>query len=198
MVVSMQANMGGLENIDLIAQKGRNLKQLLWVGMGGITMFFAGLTSAYIVRKAEGGWLEFEMPSWFWASTVVIVLSSVLLIISKRQVKNDKTVFPYVFGAFILGLAFACFQVLGWNELKNQGVFLTGQGSNVAGSFLYVITLAHLLHLIGGLISLLVTSVKVKLGRFSSTNYLGIELSSIYWHFLDVLWLYLFFFMKYL
>jgi cytochrome c oxidase subunit 3 len=190
--------MGGLENIDLIAQKGRNLKQLLWVGMGGITMFFAGLTSAYIVRKAEGGWLEFEMPSWFWASTVVIVLSSVLLIISKRQVKNDKTVFPYVCGAFILGLAFACFQVLGWNELKNQGVFLTGQGSNVAGSFLYVITLAHLLHLIGGLISLLVTSVKVKLGRFSSTNYLGIELSSIYWHFLDVLWLYLFFFMKYL
>ncbi len=63
--------------------KNRSLKQLLWVGMGAIAMFFAGLTSAYIVRKAEGNWVEFILPEWFWYSTITIVLSSVVLILAK-------------------------------------------------------------------------------------------------------------------
>ena len=178
--------------------KNRSLKQLLWVGMGAIAMFFAGLTSAYIVRKAEGNWTEFILPEWFWYSTITIILSSVVLILAKQKIKKDKSVFSLVLSVFVLGVIFSFFQLNGWEELTNQGVYLTGEGSNVAGSFLYVLTLSHLIHLIGGLIALLVTAINAKRKKYSAKNYLGLEITSIYWHFLSILWIYLFCFLKYL
>ena len=178
--------------------KNRAFKQLLWVGMGAIAMFFAGLTSAYIVRKAEGNWVEFILPEWFWYSTITIVLSSVVLILVKQNIKKDKSVFSLVLSVFVLGLLFTFFQLNGWQELVNRGVYLTGNGSNVAGSFLYVLTLSHLVHLIGGLIALLVTAINAKRKKYSAEDYLGLEITSIYWHFLSILWIYLFCFLKYL
>ena len=178
--------------------KNRALKQLLWVGMGSIAMFFAGLTSAYIVRRAEGNWTEFILPEWFWYSTITIILSSAVLILAKQKIKKDKSVFSLVLSVFVLGVIFSFFQLNGWEELTNQGVYLTGEGSNVAGSFLYVLTLAHLVHLIGGLIALLVTAINAKRKKYSAENYLGLEITSIYWHFLSILWIYLFCFLKYL
>ena len=178
--------------------KNRSLKQLLWVGIAAIAMFFAGLTSAYIVRKAEGNWTEFVLPDWFWYSTITIVLSSIVLILTKQKIKNDQSVFSLVLSVFLLGLLFTYFQLNGWEELTNQGVYLTGKGSNVDGSFLYVLTLSHLVHLIGGLIALLVTAINAKRKKYSAENYLGLEITSIYWHFLSILWIYLFFFLKYL
>ena len=148
--------------------KNRPLKQLLWIGIGSISMFFAGLTSAYIVRKAEGNWTEFILPEWFWYSTITIVLSSILLILAKQKIKKDKSVFGLVLIVFILGVLFSFFQLNGWEELTNQGVYLTGEGSNVAGSFLYVLTLSHLVHLTGGLIALLVTSINAKRKKYSA------------------------------
>ena len=180
------------------AVKNRALKQLLWVGMGSIAMFFAGLTSAYIVRKAEGNWTEFILPEWFWYSTITIIISSVVFILAKQKIKKDKSVFSLVLSVFLLGLLFAYFQLNGWEELTNQGVYLTGEGSNVAGSFLYVLTLSHLVHLLGGLIALLVTAINSKRNKYSAENYLGLEITSIYWHFLSILWIYLFCFLKYL
>ena len=177
--------------------KNRSLKQLLWVGIGAIVMFFAGLTSAYIVRKAEGNWTEFFLPDWFWFSTITIVLSSIVLIIAKQKIKQNNSIFAFVFLTFILGVLFAYFQLRGWDEVTNQGVFLTGEGSNVAGSFLYVITLSHLVHLIGGLLALLITAINAKRNKYNKDDYLGLELTSIYWHFLGLLWLYLFFFLQY-
>ena len=182
----------------MIAVKNRALKQLLWVGMGSIAMFFAGLTSAYIVRKAEGNWTEFILPEWFWYSTITIILSSMVLILAKQKIKQDKSVFSLVLSVFALGLVFTFFQLNGWEQLTNQGVYLTGEGSNVAGSFLYVLTLSHLVHLIGGLIALLVTAINAKRQKYSAENYLGLEITSIYWHFLSILWIYLFCFLKYL
>ena len=178
--------------------KNRAFKQLLWVGIGAIAMFFAGLTSAYIVRKAEGNWVEFILPEWFWYSTITIVLSSVVLILAKQKIKKDKSGFSLVLSVFMLGLLFSFFQLNGWEELTNQGVYLTGEGSNVSGSFLYVLTLSHLVHLIGGLIALLVTAINVKRKKYSAEDYLGLEITSIYWHFLSILWIYLFCFLKYL
>ena len=178
--------------------KNRSLKQLLWVGIGAIAMFFAGLTSAYIVRKAEGNWVEFILPEWFWYSTITIVISSAVLIIAKQRIKKEQSVFSLIVSVFLLGLLFSYFQLNGWEELTKQGVFLTGEGSNVAGSFLYVITLSHLAHLIGGLIALLVTAINVKRKKYSAEDYLGLEITSIYWHFLSILWIYLFCFLKYL
>ena len=178
--------------------KDKALKQLLWIGMGAISMFFAGLTSAYIVRKAEGNWTGFILPEWFLYSTITILLSSLILFLVKSKIKKDQPISILIFLTFILGLIFTQFQFNGWQELTSQGIFLTGEGSNVAGSFLYVITLSHLVHLLGGLLALLVTSINAKRKKYSSKNHLGLDLTCIYWHFLGALWLYLFFFLRYL
>ena len=121
-----------------------------------------------------------------------------IFVIIAQKIKKDKSVFSLVISVFVLGLLFTFFQLNGWEELTNQGVYLTGEGSNVAGSFLYVLTLSHLVHLIGGLIALLVTAINAKRKKYSAENYLGLEITSIYWHFLSILWIYLFCFLKYL
>ena len=178
--------------------KDRSLKQLLWIGIGSIMMFFAGLTSAYVVRKPQGNWVEFILPDWFLFSTIIIIISSVSLAIAKTKIHTKKLSSRLVLTTFILGIIFSYFQFMGWHELTSQGVFLTGEGSNVAGSFLYVLTLSHLVHLIGGLVALLITTINSVKGKYTSENHLGLELTSTYWHFLGLLWLYLFFFLKYL
>ena len=178
--------------------KNKALKQLLWVGMGSIAMFFAGLTSAYIVRKAEGNWVDFILPEWFVYSTIVIVVSSLLLIFATRRIKKNKEIFALMVIVFLLGILFTYLQINGWEELTSMGVYLTGEGSNVAGSFLYVLTLSHLVHLAGGLIALFVAAIHVKTKKYTSESFLGLEITVIYWHFLSILWLYLFFFLKYL
>jgi cytochrome c oxidase subunit 3 len=178
--------------------KNKALKQLLWVGMGSIAMFFAGLTSAYIVRKAEGNWVDFILPDWFVYSTIVIVISSLLLIIATQRIKKNKEIFALILSVFLLGGLFTYLQINGWKELTSMGVYLTGAGSNVAGSFLYVLTLSHLVHLAGGLIALFVAAIHVKTKKYNSESFLGLEITAIYWHFLSILWLYLFFFLKYL
>ena len=178
--------------------KNKSAKLLLWVAIAGISMFFAGLTSAYIVRKAEGNWLEFQLPDWFLISTIVIVISSLFLIITTIRIKKNKDATIWLFVALLLGCFFAFSQVKGWQALVLQGVYLTGEGSNVSSSFLYVITLSHLAHLVGGLIALFVTTLNARKGKYTSENYLGIELTSIFWHYLAGLWLYLYFFIMYL
>jgi cytochrome c oxidase subunit 3 len=137
------------------------------------------------------------MPDWFWISTAAIVISSVLLHISISAVKNGKSPIVFLLGALLLGIVFTFSQFMGWSQLVSEGIYLTGEGSNPAGSFLYVITLAHLLHLVGGLVALIITSVNAAKGKYTKENCLGMELTTIYWHFLDALWLYLFFFLLY-
>ncbi len=183
--------------MPIALNQNKTSKQLLWVGMAGIVMFFAGLTSAVIVRKAEGNWLEFSMPDWFTISTIVIAISSVLLYLAVSAIKNEKSPLVLILGALSLGIVFSYSQMMGWTQLVNEGVYLTGEGSNPAGSFLYVITLAHLLHLAGGLIALLVTAINSIKRKYTKENYTGLELAANYWHFLGILWLYLFFFFNY-
>lgn len=178
--------------------KNKALKQLLWIGMGSIGMFFAGLTSAYIVRKAEGNWVDFILPEWFVYSTIVIVISSLILIFATRRIKKNKEIFSLIVLVFLLGVLFTYLQINGWKELTSMGVYLTGEGSNVAGSFLYILTLSHLVHLAGGLIALFVAAINIKTKKYNSKSFLGLEITAIYWHFLSVLWIYLFFFLKYL
>ena len=167
-------------------------KQLLWIGMGSILMFFGGLTSAYIVRKPEGNWMEFILPEYFTFSTVIIVLSSILLFFVKGQLRKNNSVFQLVLSVLLLGLLFTFFQFKGWQQLIAQGVYLTGEGSNASGSFLYVLTLAHLVHLFGGLIALLYVTIQSKKKVFTIENSLAIDLTSLYWHFLALLWLFVF------
>ena len=173
-------------------------KQLLWVSLVSISMFFASLLSAFIVEKADVlNWNEFILPNYFVLSTVVIVYSSLLLLFIKQELRKKES-FSLVLIVLILGILFLYFQIKGWQQLTNQGIYLTGDGSNKSGSFLYVLTVAHLLHLIGGLIALFSNTIKSKRNLYSIDNYSGLELTSIYWHFLTVLWIILFCFLKFL
>ena len=167
-------------------------KQLLWIGMGSILMFFGGLTSAYIVRKPEGNWLEFVLPEHFTFSTIIIIVSSIILFFVKGQLRKNNSAFQLVLSVLLLGLLFTFFQFKGWQQLIAQGVYLTGEGSNASGSFLYVLTLAHLVHLFGGLIALLYVTIQSKKKVFTIENSLAIDLTSLYWHFLALLWLFVF------
>jgi cytochrome c oxidase subunit 3 len=114
-----------------------------------------------------------------------------------QNVKAGKSGTSLLLGTLLLGILFSFSQIQGWGDLVAQGVYLTGEGSNASGSFIYAITLMHLLHLIGGLIALTITTIKSKIGKYTKDNYLGIQLVSIYWHFLGLLWLYLFLFFTY-
>jgi cytochrome c oxidase subunit 3 len=181
-----------------IALRNTVKKQLLWVALVSISMFFASMLSAFIVEKADVvNWKVFILPDQFEISTVIILVSSFLLFFIKPLLKREKSIFGLVFIVLILGILFSYFQIKGWQQLTTEGVYLTGAGSNVAGSFLYILTLTHLLHLVGGLVGLCISTIKSKQNLYSINNYLGLELTSIYWHFLTILWIILFTFLKF-
>jgi cytochrome c oxidase subunit 3 len=169
-------------------------KILLWLSMVSMVMIFAGLTSGYIVRQAESNWFVFELPVIFYFSTAFILLSSASMQWAYVAIKkNNKS--QLITGLIItlgLGLAFVFTQFTAWSNLVDEGVFFTG---NPSGSFLYVITALHLAHLFGGLIFLIVVTARSIQGRYHAQNKLPIELCTIFWHFLDGLWIYLFVFL---
>lgn len=195
----LQENSG---NITLKEQRKKAAKPLLFISIAGLAMMFAGLTSGYVVSRTsqivEGDWLEFALPNIFYASTVIVVLISFLLHFALVSIKNNSIGRSNLLLAVatILGIVFVVFQLMGWNELRDEGIYFTGEGSNTAGSWVYVITLLHLLHLIAGIIVLIVTSIKSNLGHYNSQDFLGIDLCATYWHFVDVLWVFLFIFLS--
>jgi len=185
---------------DIKAAYNKASKPLLWVGIISIVMMFAGLTSAYVVRADNGNWLIFELPNAFYLSTAVIVTSSVTLFFAMQMAKknNKKGVILGLLGTFVLGLVFSYCQFKGYGELLSKNIFFAGKSANASGSFLYILTFLHLLHLFAGLIVLLVTLRSGVKGKYDSQNTLGLELCSIYWHFLDILWVYLFLFLYFI
>jgi cytochrome c oxidase subunit III len=165
-------------------------KFTLWVGIGSILMMFAGLTSAYVVKRNQANWISFEIPVLFWFSTAVMIMSSVALYLALRAFKErEMSRYRSMMSATLgLGVLFIVLQVFGFRQLWNAGLTLQ---SNVAYSFLYVIVGFHAVHVIGGIIALVVMSVKafsVKTRNYSSVP---LELISTYWHFVDILWIYL-------
>ena len=175
----------------------KSAKPLLWLGMVSMAMIFAGLTSAYVVRQGKGDWLKFELPQLFYISTAVIIISSVTMnwVLSSAKNNNYKNVKLASLITLILGFAFVICQFKAWGTLVDQKVFFAGKYSNAAGSYLYILTGLHLLHLVGGILALLLVWVKSLKNKYNSENLLGIKLCAIFWHFLDVLWIYLFLFL---
>ncbi len=171
-------------------------KFTLWVAMGSICMMFAGLTSAYVVRRNQANWLEFALPKIFWYSTFVIILSSITIHLS---VKAFKARLMPRYRSLItitacLGLLFAALQALGYKELVDQGVHVLWQGSNPSASFLFVIAGVHVLHVLGGVIAILVIFIRAYSSKTKNYSSVPVELVAIYWHFVDILWIYLFIF----
>jgi cytochrome c oxidase subunit III len=175
-------------------------KGIVWISIVGIIMLFAGFTSAYIVSMAEGEWLYFDLPTSFVYSTTVIILSSISLFLSWFFVgKNNQQLSSIMLGiTLIFAFLFVYFQFEAWKTLVNQGIYFAGKESSRSGSYLYVLSGLHLVHLFGGIIGLLVTFFKSLRKMYSPENKLGIELCSIYWHFLGGLWIYLYLFLNFI
>ena len=177
-------------------QKIHPHKFTLWVAMGSIVMMFAALTSAYIVKKNQSSWLEFDLPRIFWYSTFVILASSVTIHLAikafkAREMGRYRTLITLTAG---LGLLFVALQIMGFIGLENRNIALTGVKSNSAASFLFVITGLHLVHVLGGVVALLVIFIRAYSVKIKNYNALPIELVGTYWHFVDALWIYLFIF----
>jgi cytochrome c oxidase subunit 3 len=170
-------------------------KFTLWLAMGSIVMMFAGLTSAYIVKKNQSSWLEFNLPLVFWYSTGVILVSSATIqlavkALKAREIGRYKMLISLT---ALLGVAFLVLQVLGFMNLEQNNIALTGSKSNSAASFLLVITGLHMAHVLGGVVAILIIFIRA-FTRKANKNSLPIEMAASYWHFVDVLWIYLFLF----
>ncbi len=167
---------------------------LLWMFMVSIIMIFAALTSAYIVRQAEGNWLSFQLPGILWYATGILIISSITAQLAYRSAKQDNiaSVKTFLGISILLGIAFLIAQVYTWSILVDNNVFFVG---NPAGSFIYVIMGVHGFHLISGLVYLMIILGRTYQYKVHSKNLLQLGLSVSYWHFLDGLWLYLFVFL---
>lgn len=169
-------------------------KFTLWVAIGSILMMFAGLTSAYLVKRNQANWTSFEIPVMFWISTAVIVLSSLTIMAATKAFK-ERAISRYrtlMLVTMILGVLFIVFQAIGFKQLWDSGLTLQ---KNVAYSFLYVIVGLHALHVIGGVIALIVMSVKAFSNKTRIYSAVPLEVMGTYWHFVDVLWIYLLIFL---
>lgn len=178
-------------------------KMILWIALGSITMMFVAFTSAYLVRRAAGNWVEFRLPDIFFFNTILIMFSSWTMHQSSLALKkNNYNSFKTFLGiTTLLGVVFIILQYIGWKALGNIGIHLTG---NPSGSFVYVISGVHAMHVVGGVLFLLYLflhatvnlsdPVKKLIYETNPINKLNINLMATYWHFVDGLWVYLFLF----
>lgn len=224
-------------------QNTRAKKMLLYLAMFSIVMFFAGLTSAYLVLMMGEYWVSITVPSAFYFSTAIILISSFTIKVAVDASKNgnQKKVQRMVVLTLLLGFVFAGSQFYGWGQLNKTGNYVSGRISsldgeygkdysifykgqelvledgiyyypddyqreeplnerviskaNTASSFIFVLSVTHLLHMLGGLVYLIYLTVKSYRVQFDATNNLSIKQGATYWHFLDILWVYLFLFL---
>ncbi|WP_037317465.1 cytochrome c oxidase subunit 3 [Salegentibacter sp. Hel_I_6] len=176
----------------------RAKKMMLWFGIISMIMTFGGLTSAYVVSKTRPDWLtEFELPGAFFWSTLVIVLSSLTFILAKQSILsgNRRNASAMLIGTLVLAILFVVFQFYGFSEIISNGYYFTGSESSITTSFIYVLVLVHMAHLLAGIITLLVVIYNHFKQRYRKGQMLGIELGATFWHFVDLMWIYLFVFL---
>lgn len=180
------------------ARTARSYKLILLFAMISMTMMFAGLTSAFVVSKSRVDWLkDFQLPPAFYISTVFIIGCSVTFHLAKKAIRKDNRsqTTLMLWATLVLGISFVFLQFTGFGQIVESGYYFTGPESSITTTFLYIVALMHLLHLAGGLISLLIIIYNHYKQKYNSSQTLGIELGAMYWHFLDLLWVYLFVFL---
>jgi len=165
----------------------------MWFALLGIVMLFAGFTSAMVVRRGMSfDWVSIAMPQLLWVNTGILLISSLTLEFSRNALSERSPMnFMRWLGATVaLGMAFLAGQVVVWRELAARGVYLA---TNPSSSFFYVLTAAHGVHLLGGVVALgyvVLHAGRIARGRDRRT---ALDVTAIYWHFMDALWVYLFF-----
>lgn len=164
---------------------------MVWIFMISISMIFVSLISAYIVKKGEPGGFNVDLPSMFYYSTVVVLLSSIFKQLSYFASKKDnfKSLKLYLLLSLVTGFLFLVTQYLGWVQLVGGGVYFVGHPD---GSFIYILSGVHAFHLISGLFFILYVYKKSVKLDVHSKNMIFVEMSTTYWHFLAGLWVYLF------
>jgi cytochrome c oxidase subunit III len=176
--------------------RGNRYRIGMWLALASIAMMFVSLSSAYIVRSGTArDWFPLALPRVLFASTGLILLSSVTLEIARRKLKQSlqHAYARYVLLTAVLGLGFLASQLIAWRQLAGQGIYLV---SHPHSSFFYLLTGAHAVHLLGGLLALTflwfrsrkqITETAAVAKRQATADAV-----TIYWHFMDGLWIYLF------
>ena len=168
----------------------------MWVGIASILMLFIALTSAYILRQTRGlteanDWAPLQMPQVLWLNTAVLFVSSATIELARRALKSNdyKRFRTWISLTTLLGLAFIVGQIVAWRQLASQDIYVD---THPHSSFFYLLTSLHALHLLGGIIALgYVTIAGLRL-RISLRRRTVVNVTALYWHFMDGLWVYLF------
>ncbi|WP_066223576.1 cytochrome c oxidase subunit 3 [Formosa haliotis] len=176
----------------------RAKKVMLWFGIISLIMSFAGWTSAFIVSSTRPDWLsDFQLPNAFLVSTILILLSSATFFMAKQMLKkgNRQATTILLLVTLGLGIAFVVNQFAGFRQIIEAGYNFTGPTSNITMSYVYIIAVMHIIHVIVGLICLIVVIYNHFKQKYSASKMLGFELAATFWHFVDFLWVYLFLFL---
>lgn len=176
-------------------KQDRAKKQMLWFGIISLCMTFAGLTSAYIVSMERRDWLEtYDFPQALIISTVLIVISSLTIHLAKDAIIKGKkqTGTILLVTTLALGVGFVLSQFAGFQAFQAQGFYFTGASSTITTTFLFLIMAVHIAHVVAGFIALITVIVNHIRGKYTPTAHLGLSLGVTFWHFLDILWVFLF------
>lgn len=179
-------------------KKRRAKKMMLWLGIVSLIMGFAGWTSAYLISSKRDDWISnLQLPQAFLWSTAVILTSSILYYLAQKAVVKDRQQQGTLFLGLtlLLGLAFIGVQFEGFSQMLGNGYYFTGPTSTIKMSYVFLIAAVHIVHVVAGLISLTVVLVQQIRGKYRPGHTLGLELGATFWHFLDLLWVYLLLFM---
>ncbi|HLS12812.1 MAG TPA: cytochrome c oxidase subunit 3 [Flavobacteriaceae bacterium] len=180
--------------IDDISKVNQAKKMMLWFAIVSLSMAFAGLTSAYVVSAERPDWIEsYTIPTPFYISLVVMLISSGTIHLAKKHIQREsnRTGMYLLLTTFALGIVFIILQFMGFSEFIRSGYYFTGSESNITTSYIYLIVLLHVAHLLAGLLTLLVVIYNHYKQKYINGKTLGIEQAATFWHFLDGLWIYL-------
>ncbi len=164
------------------------------LALAAMLMFFLALASAYVVRKGlSGDWIPLGLPRILWLNTAVIIVSSLTIERARRLLAPQAAGLRDFRGWWglttALGVAFLVGQLIAWRQLAAAGIYLA---TNPSSSFFYLITTAHGIHLLGGLVALSVVGFRSWPAEARVSHGTAVTVSAIYWHFLGALWVFLF------
>ncbi|WP_426431567.1 cytochrome c oxidase subunit 3 [Winogradskyella sp. HB-48] len=179
----------------------RSKQMMLWFGIGSLIMSFSALISAFIVsskQRRDKDWLSnYDLPNAFYISVAIILISSITFVLAKKALKHNSRQMTtiWLLVTLVLGIAFVFSQFEGFRQIIQTGYNFTGPTSNITMSYIYLIAIVHILHVIAGLICIVVVIYNHFKQKYNANYMLGLELAANFWHFVDLLWLVLFLFL---
>lgn len=164
----------------------------IWIAIISIAMLFLALTAVMVARAVEASnWVHMRVPPILYLNTVILIFSSFTFEFSRRALnkESEKQFVRWLYLTTALGVTFIAGQLVAWRQLATQGIYIT---TNPSSSFLYVLTAAHGLHLLGGILALFYLVMRKRKIIVNPRKRIAVDITAIYWHFMDGLWIYLF------